>query len=640
MAVLRTTPRSALSLERKLPILIGGLVTLSLITTLLLVQWELRSSAVDTAAERLQVVGTTLQERLQGPLEQRALRYDVISREPALAAYLLGRSGDAAAVREVLESIRSSDDTHPAQLRNASGRVVAATSAPFAEAPVAAQSDPPRSDVLAFSPFEPSPDGASYWMSLPVRQGGSVIGHVTQLRTVRWNGNLLESLRGLIGTSMELYLVHEDGESWASVDGTLSPGAPSIPHAGEPFRYEAGDGTLQLAHAVALNGTPWLLVTNMPMTAVTGRMDAVLKRIAVLGLVLLVLGFIAAWWVSRSVTRPLRQLGGVADAIAAGDYSRRAHFDRHDEIGRLARSFDAMAARVDATHAELQRRFREAQALAAELELANARLQAAIRDAEHARTDAQQASRAKSEFLATMSHEIRTPINAIVGYTDLLDLGIAGALNEQQNNYVDRIRMSSEHLTSVVNDVLDFAKIESGQMRIGREVRSVRVSIDSAVTMLQAKASEKKIRVAVAAPIDAVYLGDTQRVQQILLNLLSNALKFTQPGGSVAIECEHRESRGFGTEADCESRTVWTCIAVRDTGAGIAPDQMGPIFEPFVQGAGGYTRPHGGTGLGLAISRSLARMMDGDLTVESEVGAGSTFTLWLPHPSTAPASVS
>src|SRR5690606_7885819 len=208
-------------------------------------------------------------------------------------------------------------------------------------------------------------------------------------------------------------------------------------------------------------------------------------------------------------------------------------------IGRLARSFDAMAARVDGTHAELQRRFREAQALAAELELANARLQAAIGDAENARTDAQQASRAKSEFLATMSHEIRTPINAIIGYTDLLDLRIAGDLTDQQHNYVERIRMSSEHLTSVVNDVLDFAKIESGQMRIGREVRPARVSIDGAVTMLQAKASEKKIRITVKAPVETVYLGDAQRVQQVLLNLLSNALKFTQPGGRVTIECDH-----------------------------------------------------------------------------------------------------
>ncbi|HEX2167049.1 MAG TPA: ATP-binding protein [Longimicrobiales bacterium] len=200
--------------------------------------------------------------------------------------------------------------------------------------------------------------------------------------------------------------------------------------------------------------------------------------------------------------------------------------------------------------------------------------------------------------------------------------------------------MSSEHLTSVVNDVLDFAKIESGQMRISRDVQSARASIDSAISMLQARASEKKIRVTVSSAIEAVFLGDAQRVQQILLNLLSNALKFTPERGSVVITCEHRESRGFGEHVGADSRTAWTCISVRDDGIGIAADQIGPIFEPFVQGAGGYTRPHGGSGLGLAISRSLARMMDGDITVESEPGAGSTFTLWLPHPSTAAAATS
>ena len=135
--------------------------------------------------------------------------------------------------------------------------------------------------------------------------------------------------------------------------------------------------------------------------------------------------------------------------------------------------------------------------------------------------------------------------------------------------------------------------------------------------------------------MDAVFLGDAHRVQQILLNLLSNALKFTAEGGSVTVECELRESRGCGDFSD--SRTTWTCISVRDDGIGIAPDQIGPIFEPFVQGTRGYTRTHGGTGLGLAISRSLARMMEGDLTVESELGRGSTFTVWLPHPASTAA---
>ena len=634
----RTAPRSVLSLERKLPILIGGLVTGALVAMLLFVQWELRASALQAASERLPIVGSQLAESLREVIAQRASKYEAVAREPLLVEYLNGASSDAYAVRRLLESLQSPVELDlPVQLRNATGRVTAASGTMPAAGERAAGAEPPRGDRVLYGGFDVSTHGPGYWVSVPVWEGGSIIGHITQRRSIGGAG--VDRLEGLVGGDVEFSLAHVSGGEWAGLDGSLLSGVPRVALNDEPFNYTRDDGAEYLAYTRLLHDTPWLLVTHMPMSAVTARTDHVLKRLGMVGAFLLALGLLAAWFVSRSVTRPLSQLGGVADAIAAGDYSRRAHMDRVDEIGRLARSFDAMAARVDGTHAELERRFREAQALAGELELANARLHAAIRDAENARTDAQHASSAKSEFLATMSHEIRTPINAIIGYTDLLDLRIGGTLTEQQQNYVARIRMSSEHLTSVVNDVLDFAKIESGQMRISRDVRAARASIDSAVSMLQARANEKNIRVTVAGAVEAVFLGDAQRVQQILLNLLSNAIKFTPAGGTVAVECDYRESRGFG-EDDSATRTAWTCIAVRDNGIGISPDQIGPIFEPFVQGTGGYTRPHGGTGLGLAISRSLARMMEGDLTVESEAGSGSTFTLWLPHPSRTRAGIS
>jgi signal transduction histidine kinase len=184
--------------------------------------------------------------------------------------------------------------------------------------------------------------------------------------------------------------------------------------------------------------------------------------------------------------------------------------------------------------------------------------------------------------------------------------------------------------------VLDFAKIESGQLRLHRQQHAARDVIEAAVNMFEARARARNVRIEIACATDLLYYGDRQRVQQILLNLLSNAIKFTSAGGRVTLGGREAERRSFDNGSSSDATMSWTCISVTDTGSGITRDQLDTIFEPFVQGARGYTRPHGGTGLGLTISRSLAQMMNGELTVDSEPGKGSTFTLWLPQPTTAP----
>jgi signal transduction histidine kinase len=246
------------------------------------------------------------------------------------------------------------------------------------------------------------------------------------------------------------------------------------------------------------------------------------------------------------------------------------------------------------------------------------------------RLEAEAASRAKSDFLAKMSHEIRTPINAMMGYAELLELGISGPVSEAQAKQLSRIRASGDHLTSLVNEILDLAKIEAGQMGVEPTAAVTADALDAALGLIRPQAASKGVSIVNRNSGDvSEYLGDPQRVQQILTNLLSNAVKFTAPGGTVTV------SIGGATRDDLATQngvTEWTCIVVADTGIGIASDDMERIFQPFVQVENGYTRNHGGTGLGLTISRSLAQMMDGELEVESTLGQGSRFTLWLPSP--------
>jgi signal transduction histidine kinase len=300
--------------------------------------------------------------------------------------------------------------------------------------------------------------------------------------------------------------------------------------------------------------------------------------------------------------------------------------DGDDEIARLARSFNAMAREVDASQHALERQYVEARDVARELEEANHRLQAAVSAVEEARDAAEAANRAKSDFLAVMSHELRTPLNAIGGYAELMQLGIYGDVTDEQERALGRIARSQQHLLGLINDVLNFAKLNAAKVHF--DVRDVPVTeaLQSVETMVTPQVVAKALRYTCAAGDPALTVrADREKLQQIVLNLLSNAVKFTPEGGTVSVFCAHDD----GTVR----------IAVRDTGVGIPPDRLRHVFEPFVQVDRALNRPHEGVGLGLAISHDLALGMNGTLVAESTPGEGSTFTLVLPRGVDAPRAV-
>jgi signal transduction histidine kinase len=259
----------------------------------------------------------------------------------------------------------------------------------------------------------------------------------------------------------------------------------------------------------------------------------------------------------------------------------------------------------------------------------NARLYEAERDArreaeearaeaERQRGEAEAANRAKSDFIANMSHELRTPLNAIAGYVELLEMQVRGPVNEAQREDLRRIHQNQRLLLGLINDVLNFAKLESGHV----EFETSDVPLHEALGAMEALVMPQMLARALRyqlTPVDDKLLAfaDREKLQQVVLNLLANSIKFTAPNGEIQLSAE--------------SAGDTVLIRVRDTGRGIPAERLEQIFEPFVRVDTGYARSTEGTGLGLAISRDLARAMGGDLTVESTLGEGSTFTLRLPR---------
>ncbi len=242
--------------------------------------------------------------------------------------------------------------------------------------------------------------------------------------------------------------------------------------------------------------------------------------------------------------------------------------------------------------------------------------QQALADARRV-AEVEAANRAKSEFLASMSHELRTPLNAIGGYVDLLSVGVHGELNEAQLAAIERVRTSQKHLLTLINDLLNFSRVEAGRLTYDIQSVSLPDVAASVLAMVEPQAQARGIALTWPHDNDSSALADRARLEQILLNLVTNAIKYTEPGGRVDVR--------HYTEGD------HIAFEVSDTGVGIPPEYIEAIFEPFTQVGRSLTSSHEGAGLGLAISRELARAMEGDLTVRSTVGSDSTFTLTLPR---------
>jgi signal transduction histidine kinase len=329
--------------------------------------------------------------------------------------------------------------------------------------------------------------------------------------------------------------------------------------------------------------------------------------LGIIGLaVVLVLGAgVIGLFAATNISQPVVKLTEVASQIASGDLSARATTHQQNEIGLLGTAFNQMTNRLVSTITELDHRIEEINETNSALRVATAK--------------AREAARVKGEFLANVSHELRTPLNAIIGFSDMLLMGMSGELAPKQRHKMERLKENGVRLLTLINNILDITRIEMRRIDIAHKPFSPTALAErlSAQMAVLAERSNLEFQTSVATNLPETVFGDEQRIEQVIVNLLSNAFKFTEKG-LVTLK----------VRANSDQKT-WS-IAVTDTGIGIPPHALNIIFEEFRQVDGSSKRAYKGTGLGLAITRNLVRMMDGEIKVDSELGKGSTFTVNLP----------
>jgi len=350
----------------------------------------------------------------------------------------------------------------------------------------------------------------------------------------------------------------------------------------------------------------WKVFVEQPESAAFAPIRGKIWRSALLLAAFLVAGVGLSVLLARRLVRPVKQMRTSAARIGAGAYDERINLDRRDELGGLADELNGMAASLQASVGGLEQRVKDR----------TRELQQALAELSQKGSQLEVASRHKSEFLANMSHELRTPLNAIIGFSQVLRQRLFGEINAKQEEYLDDILASGNHLLDLINDVLDLSKVEAGQVELEVATFSLREALERGVVMVRERATKNGVRLSLelAADVDLVD-GDERRVQQVVFNLLSNAVKFTPRGGSVVVASAREDGE--------------VLVSVTDTGPGIAADDQERIFEEFQQTDVGVQQPEG-TGLGLALSKRLVELHRGRIWVESQSGHGSRFVFTLP----------
>ena len=459
-------------------------------------------------------------------------------------------------------------------------------------------------------------------ITLPIVNRGTVIGVLSA--DINFDRITLSVMKLDVGKNSNVLVVASNGrvvshtqlEKLKELDLSKLPGVEAVlaGQEGTMKGYTDELGRQVLGTYSPIGELGWGVIIQKPLADIAAEVWKLRATILSAMVTAVLLAVLAGWLMSRQIEKPIRQLAGASEKVAQGDLSLSVDVKSSDEIGILAHSFNQMVLSLRKSRDELQQWGKK---LERRVKQRTADLEQKSRELSKANVRLEELSQLKSHFLANMSHELRTPLNSILGFSEVLQDKMFGALNEKQEQYVNYVMESGQHLLSLINDILDLSKIEAGKIEI--ELAELRIGdlLKDSLTMVKEMALKQSVELGLKLEDDIPEIyADERKVKQIAFNLLSNAVKFTPDGGRVGIEAVK--------EQEDIRVTVW------DTGIGIKEEDKGKLFKEFQQLDSGANKRYQGTGLGLALSKRLVEMHGGRIWVESEPGKGSRFSFTLP----------
>jgi signal transduction histidine kinase len=581
-----------LSIKLKLPLLIGGLVVAVTGVYAVAAYRAMARAAVTVATGRLTTVTDQLAQALHTSRNQLVAHVDSIASRPPIAAYL-GRpaaSRSAAALAALVPPEERGQSIAGVALWSADRRRLLSQG----EAPrrgLAADSTllqaAAKSDSAVIGLFHLAGDSIAYPVAARVGTSARPLGYVVEWRWVVGTARSREQTNQLVGTNAHIYLGNTGGDIWSDLTRPVAGPPVDVTHATGLLRYDRAGVGPTYAVARHIDGSPWLVLVEYPVQAVLAPARIALSRLALIGVIILVLGLAATWALSRTLTRPLTGLTHAAETVAAGDYAPLVGINpdpRGDELGRLAAAFDTMVQRVAESQQRLEDRVR---ARTAELQERNEELEA---------------------FAYSISHDLRAPLRAMGGFSQALLEDYGDKLDQTGKQYAERVVAGANTMDQLIRDLLAYSRITRSELRLTS--LDLHHAMQSATEQVANEVAARHARLVVDEPLPEV-VGHETTLAQVLANLLANAIKFVpaERTPDVHVRAERRDGRV----------RVW----VEDNGIGIAPEHHERIFRVFERLNPAEDYP--GTGIGLAIVRKGVERMGGRVGVESPPGGGSRF---------------